>query len=361
MDMKELMKNKELVSSWMEDEESRFIFEKVCEYNDTQSFEPIRDIVINYAPKVNDYQENEYRYIDEIRKSSKENIWIWGSGMFGKRVLKALTDNNIQVNGIIDIDKSKAGSVLGKQITIYPPEDVDFKNIDCLIISMFKNISDAVDLAVKKGMNEKNIIVFNDYIPTKNDKNQYFDEIVMLNNGEVFVDVGAFDLETSLCFSDKCIQNNITDYKIIAFEPSKESYKKCLEITKKNSDINISLVNAGLYCENTVLGFDETKSSASCIDKNNDNLIRFLTLDEYTDDKITFIKMDIEGAELNALKGCKNTIINNKPKLAICVYHKAEDIIEIPMYIKELVPEYKLYLRHYSNCHAETVLYALPY
>jgi len=72
----------------------------------------------------------------------------------------------------------------------------------------------------------------------------------------------------------------------------------------------------------------------------------------------TFIKMDIEGAELNALKGAKKTIIANTPKLAISIYHQLNDLWEIPIYIKQLVPEYKLYVRHHSKTIAETVLYA---
>jgi hypothetical protein len=73
-----------------------------------------------------------------------------------------------------------------------------------------------------------------------------------------------------------------------------------------------------------------------------------------------FIKMDIEGSELEALKGAKNTIKNQKPRLAISVYHKPEDIFEIPLYLKELVPAYKFYLRHDCLVNlTETVLYAM--
>ena len=71
------------------------------------------------------------------------------------------------------------------------------------------------------------------------------------------------------------------------------------------------------------------------------------------------IKMDIEGSELEALKGSKKVIQRDKPRLAICIYHKPEDMTEIPLYIKELVPEYKLYIRHHSNAGTETVLYAV--
>jgi hypothetical protein len=73
----------------------------------------------------------------------------------------------------------------------------------------------------------------------------------------------------------------------------------------------------------------------------------------------TFIKMDIEGAEFNALKGAERTIRKHKPKLAVCVYHKAEDLITIPQYIKSLVPEYKLYFRAHLPGPFDYVLYAV--
>ena len=72
------------------------------------------------------------------------------------------------------------------------------------------------------------------------------------------------------------------------------------------------------------------------------------------------IKMDVEGSELDALEGAKQTILNNKPKLAVCLYHKTKDFIDIPNLIHNLVPEYKLYVRHHSFSVNETVLYAIP-
>ena len=74
---------------------------------------------------------------------------------------------------------------------------------------------------------------------------------------------------------------------------------------------------------------------------------------------MTFIKMDIEGAELEALRGAESIIRKQRPKLAICVYHKPEDIWTIPMYILSLQNDYRLFLRHYSFGDTETVLYAI--
>ena len=86
-----------------------------------------------------------------------------------------------------------------------------------------------------------------------------------------------------------------------------------------------------------------------------------MPIDEAVDpnNRVTFIKMDIEGSELEALKGAQQTIQRDRPKLAICIYHKPEDMTDIPLYIKSLVPEYRLYVRHHSNRCSETVLYAV--
>jgi hypothetical protein len=72
------------------------------------------------------------------------------------------------------------------------------------------------------------------------------------------------------------------------------------------------------------------------------------------------IKMVIEGAELATLKGAKERILSDRPVLAVCVYHKQEDIFKIPHFCKELIPEYEIYLRHYSDNQTETVCYMIP-
>lgn len=77
------------------------------------------------------------------------------------------------------------------------------------------------------------------------------------------------------------------------------------------------------------------------------------------DHEATFIKMDIEGAELNALIGAEKTIRKSRPKLAISVYHKRRDIWEIPMLLLKYNPDYRFYLRCYSFTGNDTVLYAI--
>ena len=71
------------------------------------------------------------------------------------------------------------------------------------------------------------------------------------------------------------------------------------------------------------------------------------------------IKLDIEGSEMCALEGARQIIERDHPKLAVCLYHKLEDLWTIPLWIKERFREYKFYIRHHSLMSEETVLYAI--
>ena len=73
-----------------------------------------------------------------------------------------------------------------------------------------------------------------------------------------------------------------------------------------------------------------------------------------------FIKLDIEGAEQDAIDGAKNTIRKYKPILAICIYHKAEDWYKIPEKVLEIEKDYDIYLRHYMEGIFESVMYFIP-
>lgn len=192
--------------------------------------------------------------------------------------------------------------------------------------------------------------------------NQYFDEIVELNNNEIFCDVGCYNGNTSVRFAE------YVDYKykkIYAFEPSEFNLGLIAKNNRFNELDKIELYRVGAWHRSENLKFSDDLSQANKIDESNGEIIIMVdALDNIfrnynEEDWPTYVKMDIEGAELNALIGAKNIISIKKPKLAISIYHKPEDIIDIIMYIKSLVPEYKLYLRHYGTVESETVLYAI--
>lgn len=177
---------------------------------------------------------------------------------------------------------------------------------------------------------------------------------------EVFIDGGAYDLCNTIEFIEWCHG----DYdKIYAFEANKSSYDKCLNIIQMNpllDENRIELYNAALWRKEEILSFNDQKEDASYVGENGCTVVQGQTIDALLrGNQVTFIKLDIEGAELSALMGAKETIKKWKPRLAICIYHKPEDPIEIPLYIHGLVPEYKMYIRHYSTCRDETVLYCV--
>ena len=120
------------------------------------------------------------------------------------------------------------------------------------------------------------------------------------------------------------------------------------------------MIEKGAWSKKDTLYFNNSSNSNSSISESGDSKIEVDSIDNVCkNENVTFIKMDVEGAELEALKGAENTIMKNKPKLAICVYHKKEDLVTIPQYILSLNSDYKLYLRHYDSFCTELVLYAV--
>ncbi len=189
----------------------------------------------------------------------------------------------------------------------------------------------------------------------------FFTEEVQLSDNECFVDAGAFDGDTIRSFK-KAISNHYE--KIYTFEMDKRNYQSlkayCDEVSANNADegSRIEAYNVGLSDHKGTFRYNSNYESATFSEDGNE-ICEVDTLDHILKDKkVTFLKMDIEGAELSALHGAKNLIQSQKPKLAICIYHSINDFLNIPVYIKELNPEYNLILRHHSNAEAETVCYA---
>ena len=195
-------------------------------------------------------------------------------------------------------------------------------------------------------------------VPFFSKKDQYFvKDIVPLSESEVFIDCGAFDGDTMKDF----IKATKGKYQsIICFEPVEEFHKR---LEKRGAGKKVTAIRAGVYKESTTLQFNAEAGKGSSISSNAAHTISIpvRAIDDVPEcSTATFIKMDVEGSELDALKGAKQTILNNKPKLAICLYHRPKDFVEIPKWIHNLVPEYKLYVRHHSFSINETVLYAIP-
>lgn len=194
--------------------------------------------------------------------------------------------------------------------------------------------------------------------PVYSKHDQYFvKNLVPISDKEVFVDCGAYDGDTMKEFV-KVSKGNYK--KIICFEPVEEYHKR---LEKRGSKNRVTAIRAGVYKESTTLNFNAEGGKGSSITNNAEHTVSIpvRAIDDVPEcADATFIKMDVEGAELDALYGAKETILRNHPKLAICIYHYHRDFVEIPKLIHSLVPEYKLYIRHHAFSVNETVLYAIP-
>jgi FkbM family methyltransferase len=183
---------------------------------------------------------------------------------------------------------------------------------------------------------------------------QYFDTIVALSESEVFVDCGGYDGDTVLQF---CSRMEKYDH-IYMFEPSDVNVKKARERLKAIE--NLEIIPLGVSHKKGKLSFDSSSGSASSVSLSGSTLIEVVTLDDYLSRKVTYIKMDLEGWELEALAGARRHILEDHPKLAISVYHDAADFWRVPEYICNLRSDYDVYLRHYTEGWSETVMYFIP-
>ena len=333
----------------MLDEKSKILFNAKIDYMITRDQDQFWNIT--------DAQARDW-YCTEIEEALKEantkEIIIFGAGHDGKRTKQILENCNYVVKYFCDSSVNKVGTIV-EGVEVISVDDVSQRYRDFLIVlGSALYAKDMYHLLKSKNFPTKNILSPKYGRIIAQCGIQYFD-VFDASKDEIFIDGGAYNGDTILDFVR---WTKGTYNKIYAFEPIEKMYRFIIErIGKENLD-RIKLYNNALWDKKENLHFAESEAG-SCVAETGMSIIQGIALDEIVkDENITFIKMDIEGSELKALEGARNTIIRNKPKLAICIYHKPEDIIEVPFYLLSLVPEYKFYIRHYSSCLWETVLYA---
>lgn len=344
-----------------------------------------------------------------------QSVSLYGAGTIGEETQRFLSSINVQVNFFLD--QKKKGNLLEKKII--SPSKKNAKEFPNVIISIFNAFVD-IDIIVKdlKMMGYNVICSFTDiyynhsnsfpdkywlvnpevYISNKNlidsfsdllsdnisknllEKiydfrttgdssylskpdlsNQYFPNDISnwLNFKELrFMDIGGYDGDTILNMYEKGFT---VDHAII-FEPDTENLKKLVKNVRLYRD-NLTIIPNGVFSKITQLSFNLNQDGSSSIsnsENNNSVTVQCLDIDScFYNFKPNFIKMDIEGAELEALKGASETIIKHKPNLAISLYHKPQDLWEIPNFIKSLRNDYKFYLRSHGHLTFDSVLYCI--
>ena len=234
------------------------------------------------------------------------------------------------------------------------------KNIDAISQLLYDEYSKNIlkyefDSVIKK----------KDCYPPKTKKpypENFFDsELLTFSENEIYVDGGAYDGDTAIKFM-KNVKNRFKNMYL--FEPNPISFEKLTENLEKVQKNKIKFFNLGLYNSKRKIGFD-LSDTASTINKNSSNFISTIKLDNCINE-VTFIKLDLVGSELQALKGAQKLIKKCKPKLAISVDSNLPiNLWKIPVYIHSLNLGYKFYMRKYDDKAANgyklhIVCYAIP-
>jgi FkbM family methyltransferase len=181
-------------------------------------------------------------------------------------------------------------------------------------------------------------------------KDQYFEPFLDLRS-EVFVDAGGFDGDTTEEFCRRC-----PDYRQVhLFEPSDRNMQAAKARLAGYRDI--SFHTEALSDRPGVMTFDAEAGSASAVTSGAGEEVQVTTLDLAVAEPVSFIKMDLEGWELTALAGCERRLREDRPKLAIAVYHRASDFRTVWRYARSIHPDYRVYLRHYTQGWSETVMF----
>jgi len=183
-------------------------------------------------------------------------------------------------------------------------------------------------------------------------------DLCTLMPDEVFVDCGAFDGDTIASFLE---QQNLGFKKIFAFEPDPASFAK---LSQKVAGLlaggRIVLHRAAIGAESGPASFTADGTPAASMGAGRVQ-VDCVKLDDALKHEVpTYIKMDIEGAELDAIEGARQTIKERSPVLAVCSYHKQDHVWKIPLLIHSINPDYRFFLRPHLVEIWDLVCYAIP-
>ena len=162
---------------------------------------------------------------------------------------------------------------------------------------------------------------------------------------EVYMDLGAYNGDT--------IQElgRLTDWQwreVLAVEPDRRNCRKLRLLADELAEkgLTVEVHEAGIWSEQGELGFSDSGGRQSTFIGAEKKTVPVTTIDDVAAGRqVTMIKMDVEGAEVQAIAGGRQTIGECKPKLFVAAYHYDVDLFRLPLLLWELVPEYKIYLR----------------
>ncbi|MGO9936593.1 MAG: FkbM family methyltransferase [Terracidiphilus sp.] len=365
--------------------------------------------------------EREQAALNDLIRSCQGQVVLFGAGNLGRRALAALRGIGIEPLCISDNDRPRWGGSLEGCPILSPTDAADRHGANALFIVTIWNAAHwfVETLAQLKGLGCLNIssyspiywrfgdtflpFLLNDYphrvyedsknvlgaeilwsdqesletyrshvywyatgdashLPGRPEENSYFpSDVFSISPNEVFVDCGAFDGDTVRQFTERT-GDSFNALHVIEADP--------LSLEKLNANLcrmparlakQIKVHACAIGAERSSVRFETTGTVDSKVCSEGGVEVDCIPLDELCGHTpVTMIKMDIEGAEHDALRGAEKVIRRDRPILAICVYHRQNDLWRIPLLVKEMVSEYSLYLRAYEGDGFQTVMYAVP-
>jgi FkbM family methyltransferase len=339
---------------------------------------------------------------EELSNRINQGLILFGAGQCGAASIEFLQGKGFSVTGVIDNSPSKIGKkihgvpIIGKNDELVKraeiilltvkhavkdiakaiPEGTSYISFDTWFLHeyyseykfLYENFSDSDSKKCLVAILLTMLTGDENYCANVAEGNQYFALPQFINNGaEYFVDAGAYVGDTV----EKFIwAQNGAFKKIYAFEPGPMQWialnERLCRLTKEWAldASKINLMNTGLGSERSfasininddhLLGANLTTKT----EKNDQFDITVQSLDDILNgDPVTFLKADIEGMEMEMLRGAKISIATHKPKMALSVYHKPDDLINIASFVKQIDPNYKMALRQHSPLLMDTTLY----
>jgi FkbM family methyltransferase len=336
-------------------------------------------------------------------QNSKLPLILWGGGKLAEIFIKRFKRLNIPIKGVFSDNLKDFGKIINDEIEIesfeticlknerfnilvahgYPEQRIKYQGHDSVfkIFYLFDihefemSIGDEFITLNKKSLNEifdclsdpDSKDSFNNYLTARynNDWGLIYNNVINwdsipeflnLTKDEVVVDCGAYDGDSLFNYINK-----IGGYsKYYAIEPDFNNFK-----TLKNKIINLpntQILNIGVWNKKDRLSFNLNDDQSKIMNNEpelDSNIIMVDTVDNICENTASFIKMDIEGAEYEALLGSVKTISLQKPKLAISIYHKQIDLYRLFILIKSIRSDYKFYFRLHNRLGVDAILYAV--
>lgn len=333
------------------DEQSKFIYGRRLLYSLTGDEAVLQDMVDRVVRSRREWQA----FRKELsEKAARNKMVIYGAGIWGHILWEETKD-------IINWDLCVDAAPEGKEFPVRLWKLADFIKVyngEYVAVSSFKNQDSMYARLLEGGVPAEKIIHAGQVINEMTEGSAYFDlkELGPLKEKEVFVDGGCYDGFTTRAFFQWA---------------GKTGYAYCFEIDQENRKAirrnlpagNYEILPKALWSERRILSLTAAGNFASSVAEDvqeGSACVEADTIDSLLWDKgVTYIKMDIEGAELAAIKGAEKVIREQSPRLAVSIYHKPEDIFQIPALLHKFHKDYRFYLRHYSFSYYDTVLYAV--